>query len=462
MKKAIAIVATAVLAAASLALAGASPTPSDSQIRTILARRIDGERQSVGIVVGILGPAGRRVVSHGKLEKGDGRRLDGDTLFEIGSVSKVFTSLLLSDMARRGEVALTDPVQKYLPAQARVPARGGREITLQDLATQTSGLPRLPSNLHPKDPSDPYADYTVADLDRFLSSYELSRDIGSKYEYSNLGVGLLGHALSLKAGMTYEALLKSRICTPLGMKSTVITVPPEMKSRFAAGHDAELNTVPYWTLPTLAGAGAIRSTANDLLTFLAADLGYKSTPLAPAMASMLAVRRPTGEPGLEIALGWHVLTRDGIEIVWHNGGTGGFRSFVGYVPKYRTGVVVLSNAETDKGIDDIGMHLLDAKAPLAEPTVARKEAAVDPALFDGYVGRYELTPDFILTVTREGAHLYVQATGQPRFEVFPESDRTYFYKVVDAQITFATDKNGRAASLMLRQNGRDVAAKRMD
>jgi D-alanyl-D-alanine-carboxypeptidase/D-alanyl-D-alanine-endopeptidase len=380
MKTTLGALAAAALAAAAPLLAAHSPTPSDSEIRTILVQRIDAQHQSVGIVVGIVGPAGRRVVAHGRLERGDNRPLDGGTVFEIGSVSKVFTSLLLSDMARRGEVAFADPIQKYLPAQAKVPNRAGREITLEDLATQTSGLPRLPANLNPKDPSDPYADYTVADLYRFLSSFELPRDIGSKYEYSNLGVGLLGHVLSLKAGMTYEALLRSRICEPLGMKSTVITVAPEMRARFAAGHDTELKTVPYWNLPTLAGAGAIRSSADDLLTFLAANLGYVSTPLAPAMASMLDVRRPTGTPGLEIALGWHILTRDGAEIVWHNGGTGGFRSFVGFVPGSRIGVVVLSNAETEKGVDDIGMHLLDAKAPLAEPAVARREAAVDPAI----------------------------------------------------------------------------------
>jgi len=308
----LAIVAAAVFAATLSAAPTPSALPSDSEIRSILVQRIDDQKQSVGIVVGVIGPAGRRVVAYGEREKGDPRKLDGDTIFEIGSVSKVFTSLLLSDMARHGEVALTDPVQKYLPPEVTMPTRGGREITLQDLATQTSGLPRLPSNLAPRDPADPYADYTVAQLYQFLSTYTLTRDIGAKYEYSNLGGGLLGHVLARRAGTTYEDLLISRISKPLGMNSTVVTVPAAMKSRFAAGHDAQLHKVPYWNLPTLTGAGAIRSTANDLLTFLAVNLGYQPSPLAPSMAAMLVGRRPTGMPGLEIALGWHILTRDGV------------------------------------------------------------------------------------------------------------------------------------------------------
>ncbi len=438
-----------------------SPVPADSEIRQMLLDQIDKDRQSVGIVIGVIEPAGRRVVAYGSLEKGDKRPLDGDTIFEIGSVTKVFTSLLLADMVQRGEVALSDPVAKYLPAGVRMPERSGRQITLQDLATHTSGLPRLPSNLAPKDPANPYADYSVDQLYQFLSSYQLTRDIGSHYEYSNLGGGLLGQVLSRRAGMDYETLVRTRICEPLGMKSTRITLPTDMKARFAVGHNPAQEAVANWDLPTLAGAGALRSTANDLLSFLAANLGYTKSPLAPAMAAMLTARRSTDMPGLEIALGWHILTRDGHEIIWHNGGTGGFRTFIGFDSKNRVGVVALSNTSTTTGVDDIGRHLLDTKFPLAQPPKEHKQVAVDPKLFDGYVGRYELAPNFVLTVTREGDHLFTQATGQPKVEIFPESDRDYFLKVVDAQITFETDSQGRATGLMLHQGG-DHHAKRIE
>ena len=213
----------AVSAGGGVTASGQSASPqervSDAEIARILAERIDTQRQSVGIVVGVLEPGGRRVISHGSATKGEARRLDGETVFEIGSITKVFTALLLADAVERGEVALTEPVAKFLPASVRVPERG-RAITLGDLASHVSGLPRLPSNMTPKDANNPYADYTVEQLYAFLSTHQLGRDVGAQYEYSNLGGGLLGHVLALRAGMSYEALVEARITRPLGMTST--------------------------------------------------------------------------------------------------------------------------------------------------------------------------------------------------------------------------------------------------
>jgi len=145
-----------------------APTPSDGEIRQILIDRIDRDRQGVGIAVGVIDAKGRRIVAYGSLAKGDRRQIDGDTVFEIGSVTKVFTSLLLMDMVQRGEVALTDPVSKFLPPNVKMPERNGKSITLADLSTQTSGLPGMPANMSPKDPmNNPYADYTVDRLYRF-------------------------------------------------------------------------------------------------------------------------------------------------------------------------------------------------------------------------------------------------------------------------------------------------------
>ncbi len=438
-----------------------SAFPADAQIRDLLVERIDRQHQSVGIVVGVIDSTGRRIISYGNFNLGDNRAVDGNTIFEIGSITKVFTSLLLADMAQRGEVALTDPVAKYLPAGVKMPERNGRQITLEDLATHTSGLPRLPSNLNPKDATNPYADYSVEQLYQFLSAYQPTRDTGSQYEYSNLGGGLLGHVLARRAAMDYEMLVRSRICEPLGMRSTRVSLSDDMKNRFAVGHEATMQPVADWDLPTLAGAGALRSTGNDMLTLVAANLGDVKTPLAPAMAAMLAVRRPAGVPGMEVGLGWHILTRDGHEIIWHNGGTDGFRSFLGLEPKTGMGVVVLSNAETPAGVDDIGQHLLNANALLWQPPKQHKQIAVDPKVFHGYVGQYQLAPNFLLTITGDGTQLFVQATGQPKLEIFPEGDRDYFLKVVDAQITFETDSQGRATGLILHQNGRNQPAKRI-
>ena len=418
--------------------------------------------------MGVLEPSGRRIVTYGSPAKSDPRRLDGDTIFEIGSISKVFTALLLADAAERQEVALTDPVAKYLPASVRMPKRG-RDITLQDLATHTSGLPRLPTNLSLKDAANPYADYSVDQLYAFLSSYELPRDVGAQYEYSNLGGGLLGHALALRAGMSYEALVESRITRPLGMTSTRITLPSEMKSRLATGYGPMLQPAANWDLPTLAGAGALRSTGNDLLTFLSTAIGLKPSPLARAFASMIGTRRPANTPTLEIALGWHVFTANNRAVFWHDGGTGGYRSFMGFDPKTQVGVVVLSNAGTLAGVNDIGRHLIDTQvpllaqdSPLVTPPKERIAIVVNPAIYDGYAGRYQLAPAVFLTVTRKDNGLFVQLTGQPEFEVFPETPKDYFLKVVDAQVTFETDAQGKATALVLHQMGRDQRAPRVE
>jgi CubicO group peptidase (beta-lactamase class C family) len=454
------------VAAASHARAQTAAIPNDAEIRRILVERIDVQHQSVGIVVGVIDPTGRRIISYGSPAKNDPRPLNGDTVYEIGSITKVFTSLLLADAVGRGELALTDPVADFLPAKVRMPERGGRAITLQDLATHTSGLPRLPSNMSPKDPANPYADYTFENLYAFLGGYELKRDIGAEYEYSNLGVGLLGHALTLRARATdYEELVRGRVLAPLEMRSTAVTLTADMKSRLATGYGATLQPVANWDLPALAGAGALRSTANDLLTFLAANLGYVRTPLAPAMAMMLTVRRPTGQPNLAVALGWHVLTVRDRDLIWHNGGTAGYRTFIGFDPIARVGVAVLSNAGTAAGPDDIGRHLLDASLPLLVPPPApksRTEIALPAQALEPFVGRYQLAPEIFVTVTRNDVHLFVQLTGQGRLEAFPETMKDFFLKVVDAQITFERDGQGKTTALVLHQGGRDARAPRIE
>jgi len=436
------------------------PFPFDQDIRAILADRIDVQHHDVGIVVGILDASGRRIVSYGSFDPG-GKAVDGDTLFEIGSATKVFTSLLLADAVTRGEVRLDDPVAKYLPPSVKVPERAGKKITLIDLATHTSGLPRMPSNMMPKDAANPYADYSVTQLYDFLSSYELPRDVGSQYEYSNLGVALLGHVLARRAGTDYETLVRTRITTPLAMKNTVITLNAAQMARLAPGHNPQRQRVANWDLPTFAGAGALRSTANDLLTFLAANLGMTKSALAPAMTLMLKTRRPTGPPGTDIALGWHVTTKGDSHIIWHNGGTGGYRSYMAFDAARNAAVVVLTNTFTDEGGDDIGHHLLDPSFPLMTPPKVRKEIALDPKVLDGLTGRYELAPGFILTVTREESRLMTQATGQPKVEVFAETPREFFLKVTEAQITFQTDEAGRANGLVLHQGGRNTPGKRI-
>ena len=341
-----------------------------AEIRTILAGRVDDNKKAVGMVVGVIDGNGRQVIARGKLALDRGQEPDGDTIFEIGSITKVFTSLVLADLVERGEVKLDDPVAKFLPVSVKVPSRNGKQITLLDLSMQVSGLPRLPDNLKPADFANPYADYDATKLYDFLSRYVLTRDIGEKYEYSNLGVGLLGHALSLKAGMSYEQLLRRRILEPLGMTSTAVVLTEAQKKRLATGYSVQLQPVKNWDLDALAGAGALRSTANDMLKFLAANLELTDTPLKNAMRRMRSVHRETGVPDLEIAMAWHIFHKFGTDIVWHNGGTGGYRTFAGLDPAKKTGVVVLCN--TSVNCDDVGLHVLEPRFTVPELSAQKK------------------------------------------------------------------------------------------
>ena len=290
--------------AASVYAQEAPGIPADVDIRRLLAERIDDQKRSVGIVVGVVGPEERRVVGYGRLTADDPREPGGDTVFEIGSITKVFTAILLAGLAEEGAVELETPVQGLLGPDVTMPTRNGAEITLLHLATHSSGLPRLPSNLQPSNAANPYADYTVSQLHEFLSSHELVRDIGEAVEYSNLGGGLLGHVLALSQETDYETLVSARLLEPLGMSDTSITLSPSQQERLAIGHSVQLRPVANWDLPTLAGAGALRSTVNDLLTFVEANLGLGESSLHAAMAVTHAPRRDFAPPDMRIGLGW--------------------------------------------------------------------------------------------------------------------------------------------------------------
>jgi D-alanyl-D-alanine-carboxypeptidase/D-alanyl-D-alanine-endopeptidase len=237
----------------SLAQASASHFPQDEVILDILRQRIE-ENRGVGYVLGMIDANGdTRIVSHGSAGP-DAMPLTADSIFEIGSITKTFTGMLLADMVIRGEVRLDQPVEELLPEGVSMPQRNGRQITLLDLATHTSGLPRLPDNMPMSDPTNPYADYSEEMMFEFLNGYELTRDIGSQLAYSNLAVGLLGHALGRVHGGGYGAALQERLLQPLGMASTGMEFSPDMLKRAVKGHDQGGQVTPFWDLPTLAGA----------------------------------------------------------------------------------------------------------------------------------------------------------------------------------------------------------------
>jgi len=438
---------------------------SDDEIKAILRERIDIAKRGVGIVVGLIDENGTRVVSVGKPSVTSDKPLDGDAIFEIGSITKTFTAILLADMVARGEVALDDPISKYLPKSVKTPVVNGKEITLEQLSRHTSGLPRLPSNMKPKDPGNPYADYTVAQLYEFLNGYKTTRPFGVTTEYSNLGVGLLGHILALRAGTDYETLVRSRILAPLKMNSTAIKLTPAMREKMTTGHYQTV-AVPYWDLPTLAGAGALRSSTNDMLKYLAANMGFKSGLASTAdVTTLLAAmqrtqRNTTDTPDMGYGLGWSLNSSFDKKIIVHGGGTGGFMTFVAFEPQRKRGVVVLSNSNSD--ISDIALHLLDSRRPLTKLAAAKtfQKISVDPKSFDAFVGTYEIDQGSTMVISREGDRLFSTVTGLGKIEMLPYEPMSFFGNGFDAQVTFVAEA-GKVNRLMLNMDGRSIPVKRI-
>lgn len=328
------------------------PTDPLADLVSAAVAPVVGSTRAPAAVVGVIAPAGSRVFGYGETVPGGGVVPGGDTVFEIGSISKVFTGLLLAETAERGEVSLDDPVSALLPAGTKVPS-GRRAITLRDLSAHVSGLPKLYDDFNPKDPSNPYADYTSAKLFSDLASHPLTREPGNRIEYSNLGAGLLGDSLALKAKKSYEDLVRERIGRPLGLSDTTITLSASQKARLAPGH-INARIVSGWDFASLQGAGALRSTVNDLIRLLQAQLGGGA--LGAAIRETHKVHSgaalPSGNGIKEVALGWVILEIGGRRIYFHNGGTGGYSTSIAFIPESATAVVVLANSYLDDGAVD--------------------------------------------------------------------------------------------------------------
>jgi CubicO group peptidase (beta-lactamase class C family) len=313
-----------------------------------------------GVAIGVISGNQRRVFAFGNAA--------ADSIFEIGSITKTFTALMLAQMEARRMVSLDQPVRDFLPA-GLIPPGTGPEISLLDLVTQSSGLPRLPDNLNPADPRNPYQGYAAPDLYRFLAQHGLDAPRERRFLYSNLGVGLLGQALANRAGIRYEELLAREVTVPLGLRDTGLTLTPTQTRRFITGHSADRLPAAPWDWDALAGAGAIRSTAEDLLTYLDAELHPATAVPAgradlPAAATLAAALRRTQElrsdaaPPMRIAMAW--LFEPATGNYWHNGATGGFSGFAFFNPAGDFGAVVLMNATVSAEgsfADSVGRHI---------------------------------------------------------------------------------------------------------
>jgi serine-type D-Ala-D-Ala carboxypeptidase/endopeptidase len=458
--KRVLVAATALALAAVPALAQEAAMPSNGEISQILADRIDRDKANIGIAVAVIEGGETRFVSHGTLGRDDPAPVNEFTPFEAGSVTKVLTSLVLAQLALEGEIDLDAPIADYLPEGTVVPEADGKAISAFDLATHMSGLTGLPEEITAKGLDNPYSGFTDAQLLEWLGQQQLARPIGEGFEYSNVGVALLGEIIEGVTDEPFAKTVEQRVLLPLGMESSVLALGSEKPEGMAIGHDGAGEPVPYWDFDAVAPAGALISTASDLAKFIAAASGASESKLKPAFDKMLERVRPTGDAG-SVGLGWFVTPTGSGEFVWHNGRTGGFRAFAGFERTSGNGVVVLSNMSTEAGIEDIGMHLLDPSLPLRVQPVPRTAVEIDPAVLPGYAGDYVLAPGVVLSVTTEDGRLFAQLTGQQRFEIFPESETEFFYRVVEAQISFVTAADG-TVSIVLHQNGQDMPGLRAE
>jgi len=346
--------------------------PPDEEIRALLAEVVPDTR-SHGIILGLLEPDGsRRVIAYGSTGP-SGAPLNAGSVLEIGSLSKVFIGVLLADMIQRGEVELTEPIAGLLPPHVRVPTRSGREITLLDLATHTSGLPTMPGNFPEPENAEAYAGYTVDQMYEFLSSYELPKDPGGESQYSNL-ISLLGYGLARRAGKPYEVLLRERIFSPLGMEETAVTLTAEMERRMTEGSSGFGDPQPHFVAPAFAPSGGLKSTINDMLDFVEANLVEADTGLYAALRYARQPQRPIGDSGDFYGLGWGTDSLG--HAVGHSGGTFGYNSYIYIDSEKRRALVALANFSGNRA-NEVGVHLLDqAEFPRPRPLVALEVAAV--------------------------------------------------------------------------------------
>lgn len=320
-------------------------------------------RPEAGLVIGVYQGDHANISGFGRTSAARNDPPNGQTLFEIGSITKVFTGVTLAKLARDGVVKLTDPIHLYLPPGVVSPQKNGHEITLEQLATHTAGLPRLPPNWDATVTNElnPYLSYTAADLYQSLAQVQLKAEPGKTSDYSNYGFGLLGQLLARKTGLPYETLVQQTVCEPLGLTNTVQHLNPEQQDRLAPGHNPQGRVVPNWDMDVLAGCGALRSNAHDLLTLVAANLETNDTPIDQALAEARKYHFKEFSGG--VGLGWQIEEPvDGRLVYWHNGGTGGYYSFIAFDRQNRVGVVILSNYGDafagDSTIDQMGREIL--------------------------------------------------------------------------------------------------------
>lgn len=387
-----------------------------------------------------------------------GATIDKQTIFEIGSVTKIFTALALADfISSHKDITLDSKAEPLLPESYQLPEYQGQSVTLRHLVTHTSGLPKIPSNLPASSPN-PYSTYGDSLFEAYLNNDSLSRAPGDGFQYSNSGMALVGRVLEHQLQQPFEQIIQKSITQPLQMKDTFVQVTDKDSSRLAKGYRGN-GRANYWNFDVFAGAGALHSTIADMAIFLKAQMQNKSTEinsLANRTQQPLSDIQNKESRLDKVGMGWLYSTRKDT-IIWHNGQTGGFRSFIGMNIENNTGVVMLVNSTAP--ISDIALHLLDSNFKLKK---VQQSVSIPSSLLQKYTGEYRVTNRISYFVSLHKNQLYFRVSGQQKIPFFPKSKTRFYYKTVPAEIEFSADSAGAVQDVTLFQNGREIKAKKVD
>jgi D-alanyl-D-alanine-carboxypeptidase/D-alanyl-D-alanine-endopeptidase len=401
---------------------------SDDDLKTALTQRFENDRTGACIAAGMIDDGKIATIWYCADPKSP-RPYDEHTAFEIGSVTKTMTAALLAEYIARGEVTLDDPIAKLLPPGMSLPSFNGHQITIGHIVTHTSGLPVVPAQDHPADMNNPYAHATERDLLDALAATKLTREPGSKWEYSNFAVIVLSYALARRSGKDYETLLRERLLGPLGMNETYVArVPPQV--HLARGHLPNATPAIPWDFhPGMAGAGGVRATLPDMLKYLEGELGTRDSAVTAALAR--TQEQVASIDGHRMGMAWSLFTVNGHSLVFHEGGTGGYSSFAGFDRTAKRAVVLLSDTALTSvgGLGQLGLHLLDPSRSIGAPRVV---ATADAKLIDALAGKYRLQSGLGMELRHKDSGLTLQPDGQPEFEMGYDSAGDFYPLKFDA------------------------------
>lgn len=385
---------------------------------------------------------------------------DNKTIYEIGSISKVFTSLLLAEAVVSGQLKLDDPIGTVMEELDEKNPKLGTKITFKQLSHHTSGLPRMPTNFKPADPTNPFADYDRKMLTDFLMTAKPAREPDAGFEYSNLAVGLLGDLLSRQSGISYEALLKKKLTGPLKMTDTSLTLSPKQVTRLAPPHNAALLPDQSWDFGSLAGCGAIRSNLDDMLLFAEASLNPSNEILKKPIELAWKEQKPPHGAQLAMGLGWMIAQDRSTR--WHNGQTGGYECMILINRPLKSAAVILCNTAGSKA-SALGEQIFQTIVGMdTQPKKFDAEIKVDPKIVKRLEGNYQLAPGFVLTVKVKEGRMMAQLTGQQFLVLVPKSKTEWKYQAVDATLKFELPKTGKSPKVTLHQAGRVMPCKRLN